>query len=307
MSRPLLSALSSSSIQVSFLSPAVPNGIITSYTLTRSSLTPTPLTITIPLNISALDTSDEYFVYVDGDLRPFTNYVYNLTVCTNGGCTTGDPSSEVTLEDTPAGISAPSIEVITTLESSVLEVAWQEPTEPNGIIQGYLLFGLDLGLYDTGRDAVDCCAEYLLNLTANNSSFSNSCSTVAVVNSTVTTFIDADVQPYSFYQYCIIVSNNIASLASDLSPPTRTAPALMPRVGPNLNATTINSTSIHLSWSSLALTDLLGPLESYTLYGSVSGTESVILFTGLSQSFTATGLIASTEYAFVVSNILQWA
>ena len=77
----------------------------------------------------------------------------------------------------------------------------------------------------------------------------------------------------------------------------------MPAVGPQLNASTINSTAIYLTWGSLDISELLGPLEGYTLYGRPAGGVGLgqVLFTGPEQSYTATDLIASTEYVFVVS------
>ena len=244
-------------------------------------------------------------MYFDDNLQPFTNYTYTLTVCTAAGCTTSDSASAVTLEDIPLGILAPEVTVITTPESSVVGVVWSEPTEPNGIIRGYSVLRRELGFYDTEANSVNCCTEYLMYLRNNSTLLSNSCAIITQVNAVITNVNDTNVDPYSFYQYCVIASNNVGSLGSDLSPPVRTDPAIMPLTGPELTATTINSTAVSLAWSLLAVSDLLGPLQGYVLYASDSGTEDLgsVLFSGLAQSFTATELEASTEYAFTVSII----
>ena len=299
---PVLTALSSSSINISFLPPLTPNGIITSYTLTRSTpLTPTPTTI--PLNTFSLPMTNGYFVYTDTNLLPFTNYTYVLTICTNGGCTGSSPVQETTLEDTPQGINAPTAIV---QNSSTISISWVAPTQPNGVIQSYDLLRRDLGFSNStaGMMVTNCCEEYLSSQAGSGGIvLSEGCNYITQTPSDITTYTDATLQAYSFYQYCIISSNNADSAHSELSPPTQTDPAPMPAAGPQLNASTVNSTSIYLSWGSLDISELLGPLVGYTLYGRVAGTMGLgeVLLSGLDLSYTATGLVASTEYAFVVS------
>lgn len=295
---PLLSALSSSSIEVRFRAPLSPNGVIISYTLTRSPPTSPPLII--PLNTSTLLTVDDYFIYVDTQLAPFTNYTYFLTVCTGGGCTDSAQVWEVTLEDAPTGIVPPAA---FTLNSSAISVSWQPPLQPNGVILQYDLLRRDLGFYNSTEGLPNCCEEYLAVQENNETQLSESCSFVVQTEADVTGYTDVSLQAFSFYQYCVIISNSAGSAFTNLSSPVRTDPAPSPLLGPELNATTLNSTAIYLSWGSLEISELLGPLDGYTLYGKVAGTPGIgdILFTGLEQMYTATGLIASTEYIFVVS------
>ena len=297
-----LTALTASSIEVRFRPPLTPNGIIISYTLTR--FTPPTLTI-IPLNTTTLPISDDYFIFTDINLLPFTNYTYTLTVCTNAGCTNSTTAQNTTLEDTPQGINAPTA-IVT--NSSTISLSWVPPTQPNGVIQGYDILRRDLGFVGSigNTNVSNCCEEYiaLLNLAGNDSVLlSESCSYVAETSPEVLSYIDTTLQAYSFYQYCIITFNNADSAHSELSTPTQTSPAPMPAVGPQLNASTINSTAIYLTWGSLDISELLGPLEGYTLYGRPAGGVGLgqVLFTGPEQLYTATDLIASTEYVFVVS------
>ena len=247
--------------------------------------------------------SDDYYIFTDVGLLPFTNYSYVLTICTNGGCTNSSTARNTTLEDTPQGISVPTA-IIT--NSSTISLSWAPPTQPNGIIQSYDILRRDLGFVDLIGNVSNCCEEYVvLSSQAGNSSvvLSDSCSYVAETSPESLSYIDTALQAYSFYQYCIITSNNADSAYSGLTTPTQTSPAPMPAVGPQLNASTINSTAIYLTWGSLDISELLGPLEGYTLYGRPSRGVGLgeVLFTGLEQSYTATDLIASTEYVFVVS------
>ena len=291
---PRLTVLSSSAIEVQFRPPLAPNGILTSYILTRSTQAP-PLSIPITFGATMLPMSDGYFIYEDTNLLPFTNYTYLITACTSAGCTSSDSVSEVTFEDTPTGIATP---VPLVLNSSSILVSWEEPEQPNGVIQSYDLFRTDLGFYNLSSGLTNCCQDYLQN-----GNLTDGCSFVTQTGSDVTSYTDGNLQAYSFFEYCIVVTNGADSVYSKVSAPVRTLPAPMPRVGPVLTATTISSTAIQLSWSSLEISDLLGPLEGYTLYGNIAGTPGLgeVLFTGLAQSYLATGLIASTEYVFVVS------
>ncbi len=291
---PLLTALSPNEVQVLFQSPLVPNGILISYTLTRS--TTQDVSVSIPLNISSLPVSGNYFVFTDTlGILPYTNYTYVLTVCTSEGCTDSTPVLVTTFEDIPEGVTPPSAQA---LEFDSILVSWDEPERPNGEIISYDLLRRSLGFDGSDPAGANCCEEYL-----NAQNVSNGCSYVAQTSADIRTFTDNTLQAFSFYQYCVVVTNGAGSVASDLSPPTQTLPALMPERGPRLNATTINSTAIDLTWDSLVVSELLGPLVGYTLYGRRSDAIDIgeALFNGLEQTYTATGLTASIAYTFTVA------
>lgn len=171
---------------------------------------------------------------------------------------------------------------------------------PNGEIQVYNLLRYPLGFDDSGAsEAPNCCQEFALA----SDSISEDCSVVTTSTTTADNFLDDELDPFSFYLYCIVATNNVESGFSSLTTPTQTSPAPMPRIGPTLNATTINSTAIYLEWEPLETPDLLGPLEGYTLYVRTAATPGIgdALFEGEDiLSFIATGLLASTEYTFVV-------
>ena len=293
----MLNVLSSSAIEVAFQPPHTPNGELVSYSLIRRSPTSTQA-ISISLNVSALPTINGSFIYKDTTLSPFTNYTYSLIVCTSAvdGCTSSDGVSATTDEATPSGLRAPSVSTVS--ESSVI-VSWEAPVQPNGIIESYIIlqrsFGFEVSA--VGDLLPNCCEDYL---SANGTVVGDACSRVVQLNAATLNFLVTALQPYSNYRYCIIVSNSAGATFSPTSNITQTAAALMPTTGPSLTASTVNSTAIYLFWSSLDISQLLGPFRGYTLYGSEAGQQPQVLFSGNAEEFTATDLIASTEYTFSV-------
>ena len=286
------------------MDPVVPNGIITTYTISR--LSPTTASTSFTPDTLPLGDSNNYYTYVDQNLNPFTTYTYSVMVCTNGGCTESQVAMTTTLEDTPTGIPVP---VATSLSFREIEVRWSAPQMPNGLVQNYRLLRKFLG-FELIEDAVNCCENYLQTTSPEGSALAETvsplvdvCQLVTTTSAQVTSYVDNELNPYTFYQYCVVVTNNADSAFSTQTLLTQTQVAPMPLVGPQLNATTINSTAIELVWGTLDVSQLLGPLVGYTLYVKVSGEEGPgdMIFTGLSQSYIAVDLLASTEYEFVVS------
>ena len=296
---PVLTTLSSSTIEVSFRPPHTPNGEITSYSLTRHTSTSTP--VSIPLNVSTLLTFNGSFVYEDTSLSPFTNYTYSLTVCTRAsdGCSTSETVWAVTDEGIPSGLEVP---VLRTLNESSILVSWDTPSQPNGIIRSYNILQRSLGFtVEADIDILpNCCKEYL---NADGTLMDTNCSTVAQINENTLNYIVTDLQAYSNYRYCLIATNGAGSTFSPTSDVTQTLAAQMPISGPMLTASTVNSTAIYLSWTSLSVSQLLGPFSGYSLYIRTAGqgTPGEGIFMGNEQEFTATDLVASTVYTFLVS------
>lgn len=213
-------------------------------------------------------------------------------MCTLGGCAVSDPASVRTLEDTPVGVAMPTV---ATVSSEELQVMWNEPDMPNGVIQSYALLRKFVG-FELSLSSINCCEQYL----SNGFNLSDVCEFVTTTSLNVTAFMDFELRPFTYYQYCIVVTNGADSAFSEETTPIRTDPAPFPLEGPVLNATTINSTAIDLRWTSVGVASLLGPLEGYTVFGGVAGSR-VEVFSGLDLSFVAAGLIASTEYVFMVA------
>ncbi|KAH0622701.1 hypothetical protein JD844_025231 [Phrynosoma platyrhinos] len=105
-------------------SPEEPNGILQSYRLQRNG-------IPYPFSFDATT-----FNYTDEDLQPYSEYLYAVTACTMGGCSTSDNTSIRTLEAAPAVVNTPTIE---DLSSTHINVSWSSPQIQNGEITKYIL------------------------------------------------------------------------------------------------------------------------------------------------------------------------
>ena len=273
--------------------------MIASYSLTRESpSTSTPISIAVDIN--ALPYINGSFLYEDTSLSPFTNYTYFLTVCTSAtdGCSNSDTVWAVTDEAIPSELRVPLVSAVG--ESSIL-VSWEQPTQPNGVITSFILLQRSFS-FDTPTNLetlTNCCEEYL---NANHMLVGNSCSRVALTEGTVLSYTVLDLEAFSNYRYCVIATNGAGSTFSPSSNVTQTFAAPMPISGPNLTVTTVNSTAIFLTWTSLNVSQLRGPFNGYTLYGRVAEESAPgdIFFSGEEQEYTATDLVASTEYVFQV-------
>ncbi|KAJ7341076.1 hypothetical protein JRQ81_004780, partial [Phrynocephalus forsythii] len=104
--------------------PEEPNGILQSYRIHRNG-------IPYPFSFDAMTLN-----YTDEELVPYTEYLYALTACTMGGCSTSDHSSIRTLEAAPAVVSPPMLEDLT---STQMNLSWSPPVIQNGEITRYIL------------------------------------------------------------------------------------------------------------------------------------------------------------------------
>lgn len=122
VSPPVLTALTNSSIRISWVPPSMPNGIIIMYNVT---VVPGTITFTTPqTNVTVQN------------LLPFTLYQVTIIACTGAGCTTSLPNEVRTLEGIPRLINQPQLSV---LGPTIIEVVWSQPLVPNGIIINYEL------------------------------------------------------------------------------------------------------------------------------------------------------------------------
>lgn len=295
-----LSNPTSTSIQVSFSSPLVPNGIISLYELTQTNQDGTM--VNTPLNISALSPQGGQYVYTATGLTPYIVYAFNLTVCTGGGCTATPTTSLQTLQDAPVGLAPPTA---VTTSAGTANVSWTSPAHPNGPLRSYALLRYTSGFQNTSALPVPtCCEQYVTG-----GALGVGCSLEARLPPGASGYGDPGLYPYTYYRYCIVAGNDVANASSDLSVAILTQAAPRPLAGPALNCTSVNSTAIVATWSTPDVTQLLGPLQEYALYGwspSSSPSPSLVwpgslLFKGVAQSFMVTGLMPSTTYFFAVS------
>ncbi|CAL9701681.1 unnamed protein product [Knipowitschia caucasica] len=122
---PVVSALSSTSLLVTWTQPSHPNGPIQHYYLNQTNVgtilthTEGPRNYTVP------------------GLQPYTEYTFVLVACTAVGCGASSPSTGRTLQDVPAGVWLRPRHVI--INTSAVELYWDQPARPNGLISQYTL------------------------------------------------------------------------------------------------------------------------------------------------------------------------
>ena len=85
---PVLSAVSSTEIQIIWSTPQSPNGIIVSYRLYRINEGGEMLVASF----------SEVGSHIIGGLEPFTEYMFLLEACTSVGCNRSEAESVITLE-----------------------------------------------------------------------------------------------------------------------------------------------------------------------------------------------------------------
>ncbi|CAL8351742.1 unnamed protein product [Merluccius merluccius] len=114
---PLVVALHSRNVTVSWLPPSQPNGLITNYTIYLYSRNTTSFTFS--------------------HLRPYHMYTLQVEACTSAGCSSSDVSPPIrTPPAPPEGVPAPQLYSLT--PTSVL-LSWGELGRPNGPLEGWLI------------------------------------------------------------------------------------------------------------------------------------------------------------------------
>uniref|UniRef100_UPI0037E7E888 usherin n=1 Tax=Semicossyphus pulcher TaxID=241346 RepID=UPI0037E7E888 len=122
---PVVTALSPSSLHVSWSEPARPSGIIQRYHLNQTGVG------------TIFTHSDGPRNYTVTGLQPYTDYSFVLVACTAVGCGASVPSTGRTLQASPAGVwSRPRHLIINT---SAVELYWDQPSQPNGHISQFRL------------------------------------------------------------------------------------------------------------------------------------------------------------------------
>lgn len=223
----------------------------------------------------------EYLLYLDDELvyrdlpsmytvqrlQPFTSYTLQLAACTSAGCTLGDVQSVTTAEVAPDDQASP---LVTALSARSVEVTWNPPSQPNGIITMYEILRQDNGVS----------------------------SSLIVLFSTTDTlsrlYIDNTVQPAMDYQYAIRAINSEGQDVSEFRP-IRT-PEAPPEGIPPPQLTVVSSSSIDLTWS--PPTQSNGIIQTYQLFRSGGGAVNMSVYNNPNRAFTDTNLTPFTEYSY---------
>ncbi|XP_028616049.1 usherin isoform X2 [Grammomys surdaster] len=126
---PLLKALGSPCIEVKWMPPTRPNGIITSYTVHRRPADTQEESLLFVWSEGALEFTDD-----TETLKPFTLYEYRVRAWNSKGVVDSTWSSVQTPEAPPQDLSAPWAQA-TSAHSALLN--WTQPEAPNGLISQY--------------------------------------------------------------------------------------------------------------------------------------------------------------------------
>ena len=129
---PTLVAQSPRSVEVMWVPPSQPNGIVLMYEILRQD-DGLPATLT-----SIFLTNDTLNLnYVDSTVQPAMEYRYLIRAINSAGQTDSALSPIITPEAPPEGLSAPTLIV---LSSTSIQVAWEVPLQSNGVITVYRVF-----------------------------------------------------------------------------------------------------------------------------------------------------------------------
>ncbi|XP_052001042.1 usherin [Xyrauchen texanus] len=133
----------------------------------------------------------EHFLLLQG-LDPYTNYHIQVQACQPDGCGVGQGVSVQTPEATPLAQDPP---VLTATGAAVVEIRWNPPHKPNGLITGYFIYRRPMGTQEEllvfiwsegphefidASDSLLAFSEYEYRITAHNSEGSTSSSWTSV-------------------------------------------------------------------------------------------------------------------------------
>ena len=177
ISPPVIDVVDSTSLNVSWLPPAIPNGNVILYNLT--------------LNGVVIFSSAQDLSYAVTGLQPFTSYSFTVIACTVQGCGSSNTSSGTTLEATPSGYIPPTISSISPYEITLII---NPVMNPNGIVNYVLFITGDYRSSFTGQD-----------LTGERAVFNDSMPSIAVIT---------DLIPFTNYSLYLEVENSAGTLSS---------------------------------------------------------------------------------------------
>lgn len=204
------------SITLSWLPPDKANGIITKYELYRNGTM-------IYTGLTQL--------FNDTNLSPYSTYVYELKVFTEGGSSTSvDNLVHKTLSDIPENLQVPIISEVK--ERSVI-LTWQAPNPANGIISAYVV------------------------------NTSTSSTNNEVYKGIELSYQVTGLTPFTLYYFSVSACNNIGCIVSDNA--TVTTRSTAPDSQPAPYATPLSGgKSILITWDAPANPN--GQIQFYDLY-----------------------------------------
>ncbi|XP_014832285.1 PREDICTED: usherin-like isoform X1 [Poecilia mexicana] len=198
--------------------------------------------------------------YTDTDLEPFTTYEYRVRGWNSFGPGSTDVTTVTTSEDKPWGLAPPRWSRLGE-RNDIVQLQWQAPARPNGIITHYIVLrdgqeryrGDENTFTDVG--GIGPFQEFVYQLRA--------CNQAGCTDSTKVVAVTAQGVP------------------EDVKPPAVKA---------------ISSSSLHVSWSVPSRPK--GVIQRYQL--NQTGVGTIFTHTGGLRNYTVTGLQPYTDYSFVL-------
>lgn len=243
----------SSSFTLSWGLPVNPNGVIREYLL---------------LLDGEIEHQTQLTMYQVTRLQPFTTYSLQLAACTSAGCTYGSVQLAGTDQAIPVGQAAPSV---TPLSPRRVEISWDPPSQPNGIIDSYEIF----------RQEDDDSVTTIILSTSD---------TVSRV------YVDSSALPATTYGYAIAANNSAGGVVSEYR--TLTTPEAAPE---GINAPTVrvtSSSSIEVSWNPPL--QLNGIISQYQVFRDGGGLLNESVYIGQNRQFTDSNLAPFTTYTYTL-------
>jgi hypothetical protein len=127
LASPNVTVISSESFDIVWDEPGLPNGIIVNYSLyhTPDDSEDDPEVLYTGLG----------FNYTLESLDPFTKHYFRMEACTTVGCSFSSQTAGRTDEAKPEGMHDPEMESTGEPGYTTMQIAWDEPDAPNGIIE----------------------------------------------------------------------------------------------------------------------------------------------------------------------------
>ncbi|XP_049320201.1 usherin isoform X1 [Astyanax mexicanus] len=244
-------------------------------------------------------------VTVDG-LQPFTRYVFSLQACTNGGCARSDNLTLLTAQISPQRQPPPRVAM---LSSTELQVDWDPPDLPNGIIIRYELFMQVLN--ESMENGTSVGAEHRVFLS---SGWWNPQRALVSANENALTppessVVVSDLEPFTVYRFRVLTVNMAGSTSSEwtVGRTGEGVPEYMssPRVSP------VSSSSLLVSWETPREQDVRGRVTEYRVslhreqtsnpYTPPVVTQLLYTASAEERSYTVVGLKPYEAYSFTVT------
>ncbi|KAK3537246.1 hypothetical protein QTP70_004660 [Hemibagrus guttatus] len=239
-------------------------------------------------------------------LRPFTRYSFSLQACTNGGCARTANVSVVTAQVAPQQQPAPRVR---TLSPTQLQVDWDAPAMPNGIIIRYEI--LMQVLNESLGNMTSPSTEHRIFLSTGwldplQPSDSAGVNALTPPESSV---VVSDLEPFTAYRFRVLAVNMAGSTTSEWTT-ARTAEGVPEYMSPP-QVSPVSPSSLRVSWETPREQDIRGIVTAYqvSLYQEQTSnpytppvlTQLLYNASADKQSYTVTGLKSYKDYSFTVT------